>query len=231
MRRTRPAACGSNAHAEFADLQDSPDARTLVFETNGIASVETVLMNRIVFLLLAALPASAMSADIVADSPLELISNEFGLADGPAWNGFALDFPDVKGQKLFRYNPKTKKVQVLHGQAGRISATYFSHGQYFLSDNGNGYMARLNKGKIEQVTKPQGEGKDLARPNDLVVDANGGIYYTLTRQNRVMYFTPDGELTVAVPEVDRPNGLTLSPDGKTLYVAEYIVKKIRYQQN
>ena len=37
--------------------------------------------------------------------PLEEISTDFEMADGPAWDGYSLIIPDVKGQKLFRYLP------------------------------------------------------------------------------------------------------------------------------
>ncbi len=180
--------------------------------------------------LLASLLVESGFAGSVVDesSPLETIATEFGLADGPAWDGSSsLYFPDVKGEKLYRYIPKEQKVQVVMENVGRISASYFSHGTLYLSDNAAGRMARLAKGKKEYLTEAEGSGKDLARPNDLVVDSSGGIYFTLTRQGRVMYRRPDGELIVAVPKVESPNGITMSPDGSTLYVAEYRPKKIQ----
>ncbi len=161
-------------------------------------------------------------------SSLEVIATEFGLADGPAWDGSSsLFFPDVKGEKLYRYFPNEKKVEVVLEDAGRISASYFSHGSLYLSDNAAGRMARLANGKKEYLTEAEGSGKTLARPNDLVVDSSGGIYFTLTKQGRVMYRRPNGKLIVAVPKVESPNGITMSPDGSTLYVAEYRPKKIQ----
>lgn len=159
-------------------------------------------------------------------SPLETMASDFGLADGPAWYGWGLTFPDVKGGKLFRYFPKQKKVVTVHDDIGRISASFYSHGQLFLSDNGNGVISRLNGREKVQLTEAVGEGKTLEKPNDLVVDQHGGIYFTLTRQNKVVYRKPDGKTTVAVDGVISPNGITLSPDGKTLYVAAYRPKEI-----
>ena len=141
-------------------------------------------------------------------SPLETIATDFGLADGPTWYGWGLTFPDVKGGKLFRYFPKQKKVVTVHGDIGRISASFYSHGQLFLSDNGNGVISRLNGRDKVQLTPAVGEGKTLEKPNDLVVDQHGGIYFTLTRQNKVMYRNPDGKMTVAVDGVISPNGIT-----------------------
>jgi sugar lactone lactonase YvrE/glyoxylase-like metal-dependent hydrolase (beta-lactamase superfamily II) len=81
------------------------------------------------------------------------------------------------------------------------------------------------------------EGQPLNRPNDLIVDRTGGIYFTdpgagpAQRQPGVaalaapptpaLYFLdPKGELKRLTTEVKRPNGVSLSPDEKTLYVAD-----------
>ena len=81
------------------------------------------------------------------------------------------------------------------------------------------------------------EGKPLNRPNDLIVDRTGGIYFTDPgagadqRQPGVaalaappvpaLYFLhPKGELRQLTTEIKRPNGVSLSPDEKTLYVAD-----------
>ena len=171
-------------------------------------------------------PAFVSAQSIIdTNSPLETVATEFGLADGPAWNGWSLDFPDVKGGKLFRYNPKTDKTQVLAKEAGRISASFFGHGKLYLSNNGEGRIT-LHGPEPQPLTKPEGSGRDLARPNDLVVDAHGGIYWTLTRQGRVMYRQPDGKVVTAVEKIETPNGITLSPDETTLYVSAYVPKQV-----
>jgi gluconolactonase len=86
------------------------------------------------------------------------------------------------------------------------------------------------------------EGKPFIRPNDLVVDKKGGIYFTdcyevvrhpplaINGPDRkpddlpqaVYYITPAGKLTRVADDIARPNGITLSPDGKTLYVNDWM---------
>lgn len=74
------------------------------------------------------------------------------------------------------------------------------------------------------------EGQPLVRPNDLVIDRRGGIYFTdpIPGANRfrepppgrrplLFYLTPEGRLTKLTESVDAPNGVQLSPDEKTLY--------------
>jgi len=73
-------------------------------------------------------------------------------------------------------------------------------------------------------------GKPLDGPNDLVMDAKGGIYFTdpqftaETTKNQpgraVYYIQPSGKVVCVIPpgEFAMPNGVTLSPDGKKLYI-------------
>jgi gluconolactonase len=55
--------------------------------------------------------------------------------------------------------------------------------------------------------------------NDLVVDRKGGVYFTQPEQENVGYILPDGSgMKIVAEKITRPNGITLSPDEKTLYV-------------
>lgn len=76
------------------------------------------------------------------------------------------------------------------------------------------------------------EGKRFNSPNDLRCDRSGAIYFTdppygLTGPNQkpelpfcgVFRIAPDGVVTLITRELTRPNGIELSVDEKTLYVA------------
>ena len=86
----------------------------------------------------------------------------------------------------------------------------------------------LESGAIETLyTECQGE--PLKGPNDIVFDAHGGFYFTDLGRRRgrqmdrgsVYYAQPDGSrLTELVFPIDTPNGIGLSADEETLYVAE-----------
>jgi gluconolactonase len=75
----------------------------------------------------------------------------------------------------------------------------------------------------------------LRRPNDLVFDAQGGFWFTDTghvgaRQRdlaSVFYAAADGSgIEEVIDRLDMPNGIGLSPDGRTLYVAETRTRRI-----
>ena len=74
------------------------------------------------------------------------------------------------------------------------------------------------------------DGKPFAGPNDLVADRKGGVYFTdpggyppagefLAHIPAVYYVRPNGSVIRIADDIPRPNGIILSPDEKTLYVA------------
>ena len=92
-------------------------------------------------------------------------------------------------------------------------------------------------GSIQRVDLKTGEmrvlytlcdGEPLLSPDDLVFDAHGGFYFTATgfqtprliRKGAVYYATPDGASIRRVADIPSANGIGLSPDGRTLYVAD-----------
>ncbi len=73
------------------------------------------------------------------------------------------------------------------------------------------------------------DGERLKGPNDLVFDAEGNFYFTdhgkthprSRDRTGVFYASPDGKMIKEIIfPMEAPNGCALSPDGKTLYVAE-----------
>jgi gluconolactonase len=85
------------------------------------------------------------------------------------------------------------------------------------------------------------DGKPYGRPNDLVVDKKGGVYFSEPGPNATpgqppptpplspaVYYVPAGGKSMRIAEgIARPNGVQLSPDEKTLYVndtaGEYVL--------
>ncbi len=162
-----------------------------------------------------------------AGQKLQTVHEEFGLVDGPAWDGVGSLFaPDVKGGKLYRYMPRSGKMQVVLPDAGRISATYFSRGRLYLSDNPGGQILQLDGKARKVIARFNPQAKPSERPNDLVVDNRGGVYVTLTGPKKVVYIQPDGKVREVVTGLESPNGIILSPSQKTLYVSSYVPKKV-----
>lgn len=86
----------------------------------------------------------------------------------------------------------------------------------------------LNTGKSERIYERVGD-EPIRGPNDLVFDSTGGFYFTdpgKTRKRdmdrgKICYAKADGSfITELASPIHKPNGIGISPDGKTLYVAE-----------
>lgn len=93
----------------------------------------------------------------------------------------------------------------------------------------------INTGKVETIYT-ECDGQPLRGPNDLVFDANGGFYFTdlgkrtetTLDRGAVYYAHVDGSLIKRlVAPFETPNGIGLSIDEKTLYVAETLGGRIR----
>jgi gluconolactonase len=84
----------------------------------------------------------------------------------------------------------------------------------------------LNTGKVERLYDTV-DGRRLAGPNDLVFDRHGGIWFSdlgkhrghVTEDGGIFYAKADGSSITRVVDHMQGNGIGLSPDGKTLYVA------------
>jgi gluconolactonase len=98
------------------------------------------------------------------------------------------------------------------------------------SDYSGGRIERvdIDSGKVE-VLYTECDGHPLRGPNDIVFDKSGCFWFTDHGKVRdrdrdrtgVYYAKPDGSMIrEAIYPIDSPNGVGLSPDGKTLYVAE-----------
>lgn len=107
-----------------------------------------------------------------------------------------------------------------------------------------GQPADYSGGRIERVDLATGanevlwglgRGAALRGPNDIVFDADGGYWLTDLGKARareidrgsVYYASADGQrLTEVIFPMITPNGIALSPDGRTLYVAETIPSRL-----
>jgi gluconolactonase len=183
-------------------------------------------------LALGAKPAGESPVD--TDGSLVRVGEAFSLPDGPAWDGSSeLIVSDVKDQSVHCFRPFEKSWREVPLEPARFSGFFVQCGALYAADNGNGVVRRFPGMSPEQTAldeafslgEPDQKGKP-PRPNDLVVDREGNIYVTVTGRNEVVCVSSDGTTSVATTGVISPNGITMSPDEKTLYVASYKPKTI-----
>lgn len=183
--------------------------------------------------------------DAVIDSSLQLeqLADGFWWSEGPAWDSKRdrLYFSDVPQNTAFIWS-ETKGLEIFRKPSG-LAEGEGTNGLLMTSD---GRLLTANHGKraitafdIESredlILADKFEGKKFNSPNDLVEAKDGTIYFTdppyglkegdqspLKEQpvNGVYRRKPDGSLSLIDGSLTRPNGIALSPDERTLYVAQ-----------
>jgi len=164
-----------------------------------------------------------------------------GLTEGPAVapDG-SIYFTDIasgpdKGL-IVRFDPKTKKTSIFTADSGQANGLMFDSHGYLLacegSDMGGRRVSRWNvKTKERKTVVDRFQGKRFNAPNDLCMDREGRIYFADPRylgkeprelKHRAVYrIDTDGTVSEVSHEMEKPNGVALSPDEKTLYVADH----------
>lgn len=104
-----------------------------------------------------------------------------------------------------------------------------------LCQHGDRRVARLGKSGMFETLADKFEGKRFNSPNDLCFDKGGNLYFTdppyglpadkraqlsELKFNGVYRLGKDGKLSLLTKDMSFPNGIALSPDEKTLYVAQ-----------
>lgn len=79
----------------------------------------------------------------------------------------------------------------------------------------------LRTGQIEILAESY-EGKPLVGPNDVTIDGQGRLYFTELNGAAVYRIDGPGRIAriLAAPDVQRPNGIQIAPDDRTLYLVE-----------
>jgi gluconolactonase len=111
---------------------------------------------------------------------------------------------------------------------------FVTHGHAPADYNGGSVQrVDLRSGKVETLYT-ECDGRRLNGPNDLVFDREGGFWFTdpgkvgdgASDQGQLFYAKADGSLIRRFHTMTTPNGVGLSPDQKTLYVAETLTARV-----
>ncbi|MBI2189133.1 MAG: SMP-30/gluconolactonase/LRE family protein [Acidobacteria bacterium] len=137
-------------------------------------------------------------------------------------------FTEQDADKVIRIDPAGNISTYLENTNRTIGLAYDPKGRLIGTQSRDPKVAALHPTRT--VLADAFEGQPLVRPNDLVIDRKGGIYFTdpIPGANRfrepppgrkplLFYITPGGRLTKLTEAIEAPNGVQLSPDEKTLY--------------
>jgi gluconolactonase len=189
-----------------------------------------------------------LDALVPRDAVIEVLAEGFRWSEGPVWDRAAgrLLFSDVPNNVVHAWSEKGGLSSFLkpsgytgpEGGGGREPGAnglaFDAKGRLVLCQHGDRRISRLEDGRFVTLVD-RFEGKRFNSPNDLVLGADGSIYFTdppygLTKTfddpgreigwNGVYRLAPDGRVSVLAKDLRAPNGIGLSPDGGTLYVGQ-----------
>jgi len=182
-----------------------------------------------------------------ANAKLELLHTRSstinsGLTEGPAVAAdgsiYFTDMPFGKTENgmILRYDPSTERITTFTDRAGKSNGLAFDADGFLIScdgaDGGGRRLIRWNLStRTGETLVDRFDGKRYNSPNDLAVDSRGRIYFTDPRysgdesrelKHRAVYRVDrDGKIREITHDVEKPNGITLSPDCRTLYVGDH----------
>lgn len=174
-----------------------------------------------------------------SEGPVWLPEQEFLIfSDVP--RNTAYSWSEQKGLEIFLSPSGYTGSKERRGGSGSNGLALDNQGKLLLCQHGDRRLARLDS----PLGEPQSNfvtladktaGKRFHSPNDLVVHSSGAVFFTdppyglpggWNDPNReldvqgVYRLDSDGTVHLLIRDLKRPNGITLSPDEKTLYVAQ-----------
>jgi len=168
---------------------------------------------------------------LVVDAAWTAAAQNLGFTEGPLWHpGGYLLFSDIPNDRIHRL--RGGALDVHREPSGNSNGlTLDREGRLLACEHGNRRVSREGDGVVETVASHY-EGKRLNSPNDIIVRRDGRIFFTdppygIREEQRELAFNgvftiaPDGGVPeLLVSDFERPNGLALSPDEATLYIAD-----------
>jgi gluconolactonase len=158
----------------------------------------------------------------------QLVQEGFKFTEGPVGTAEGtLYFSDIRANRTYLLETGGKISVVRENTNGANGLALTADGHLLAAEGEGKRISRLDRdGKVTTVTHGT-EDRPFLAPNDLIVDAKGGIYFTDPGPRPVVpgrivyvYYLPPGakEPIVIDDKIARPNGLTITADGKTLIV-------------
>ena len=182
----------------------------------------------------------ALDQLIAPSVEIEALASGFNWSEGPVWYKGGIVFSDVPENTAYLWKEGQKNASIFLkpsgattpvGGQGSNGLAIDAQGNLILCQHGDRRVARLESdGKFTTLAGRYGDHL-LNSPNDLAIAKSGDIFFTdppyglkdktsrEIAENGVYHLKKDGTLTMIVKDLTFPNGIALSPDEETLFVA------------
>jgi gluconolactonase len=180
------------------------------------------------------------AALVLGNAAVERIAGGCRFTEGPVWfgDGRYLLWSDIPNDRIMRWDEETGAVSIFRKPSHYANGnTRDRQGRLVTCEHDTQHLTRTEYDGSITVLADSFEGVRLTGPNDVVVKSDNTIWFSDngagTRGNYLGHTMPQnlpfrvyrldpatGELTVAVGDMQRPNGLAFSPDESRLYVVD-----------
>jgi gluconolactonase len=192
-------------------------------------------IGAIAFVLLA-LPATAQTGGvpgvIAPGQTPQLVQENFTFLEGPVGTADGgLVFSDIRVNKTYLLDPAGRISEIAENTNGSNGLALTKQGDLVRAEGDGRRISRVNRNGTVVALTDNYRGMPLLAPNDLILDAKGGIYFTdpgprpvvAGRPTYVFYLPPGAKEPIAEDTtIARPNGLVLTMDGRMLIVDDTI---------
>ena len=168
-------------------------------------------------------------SDLLETTELRQVATGFVFTEGPLWHpdGFFY-FVDVRASMLYRLT-LGEKPGVVRKTNGGNGTTFDLQGRLINCEGDGRRVTRTEPDGTVTTLIARFDGKRLNRPNDVICASDGALWFTdpslrvplperELERAAVYRIAADGSVQEVAP-FEYPNGLALSPDERTLYVA------------
>ena len=175
---------------------------------------------------------------VAKGAKVELVADGFRFTEGPtADKAGNVYFTDQPNDRIMKWSVSDNKVSVFLENTGRANGLYFDKKGNILScSDMDNEIWKIDMNGKHEVLVSNFEGLKMNGPNDLWEHPKGGIYFTdpLYKRNywtrdpakqmdgeHVYYLAPNTDKPIKLTnDLEQPNGIIGSPDGKRLFVAD-----------
>jgi gluconolactonase len=180
------------------------------------------------------------AAIVLGNTPVQRIAGDCLFTEGPVWFGDlrCLLWSDIPNDRIMRWDEESGAVSVFRKPSNYANGnTRDRQGRLLTCEHDSQHLTRTEYDGSITVLANSFEGKRLTGPNDVVVKSDGSIWFSDngagTRGNYLGHTLPQElpfrvyridpvtwTITIAVGDMQRPNGLCFSPDETLLYVVD-----------
>lgn len=179
-------------------------------------------------------PSTSGPADPIAGiGSVTEVETGFAYLEGPVWRAddATLLFSDIPNDAIVKLDSMANVFSTFRAPSGKSNGLAIdAKGRIYACEGAARRVTRTLANGSREVLADNYQGDALNAPNDLIVRSDGTVYFTdpdysiagakeLSFQG-LYRVDPNGDLSLVADDMDKPNGIALSPDEATLYVSD-----------